>query len=102
MPVSQRIALILLESARTTRLRRPRNVTLVSRDISVHRIPPHVRDDREPPLLSGETGELVALICPSGLSGIFFVRGLDRFLLICPTGLGKNSDFSRVDVRFCL
>src|SRR6478672_8220095 len=34
------------------------------------------------PLLSGETGELVALICP--------------------TGLGKNSDFSRVDVRFCL
>src|SRR5882672_6331237 len=25
------------------------------RDISVHRIPPHVRDDHEPPLLSGET-----------------------------------------------
>src|SRR6202022_875877 len=24
------------------------------------------RDDREPPLLSGETGELIALICPTG------------------------------------
>ena len=33
--------------------------------IRVHRIPPHVRDDREPPLLSGETGELIALICPT-------------------------------------
>src|ERR1700730_3505288 len=33
------------------------------RRIRVHRIPPHVRDDREPPLLSGETGELIALIC---------------------------------------
>jgi hypothetical protein len=35
------------------------------RHIRVHRIPPHVRDDREPPLLSGETGEVVALICPT-------------------------------------
>jgi hypothetical protein len=35
------------------------------RRIRVHRIPPHVRDDREPPLLSGETGELIALICPT-------------------------------------
>ena len=26
------------------------------RDVSVHRIPPRVRDDRDPPLLSGETG----------------------------------------------
>ena len=52
--------------ARTTRLHRPRKATIVSRDIRVHRIPPHVRDDREPPLLSGETGELVALICPTG------------------------------------
>jgi len=33
--------------------------------ISVHRIPPHVRDDRAPPLFSGETGELIALICPT-------------------------------------
>src|SRR6478735_12082063 len=33
-----------------------------SQAIRVHRIPPRVRDDREPPLLPGETGELVALI----------------------------------------
>jgi hypothetical protein len=32
----------------------------------VHRIPPHVRDDREPPLSSGETGGARALICPTG------------------------------------
>ena len=32
--------------------------------ISVHRISPHVRDDREPPLLSGETGGFKSLICP--------------------------------------
>jgi hypothetical protein len=30
--------------------------TLVIRRHRVHRIPPHVRDDREPPLSSGETG----------------------------------------------
>jgi hypothetical protein len=35
------------------------------RDISVNRIPPHVRDDREPPLLSGETGGFKSLICPT-------------------------------------
>jgi hypothetical protein len=35
------------------------------RRIRVHRISPHVRDDRDPPLLSGETGELIALICPT-------------------------------------
>jgi hypothetical protein len=39
--------------------------TLVSRGFRVHRIPPRVRDVRTP-LLSGETGELVALICPTG------------------------------------
>jgi hypothetical protein len=32
----------------------------------VHRIPPHVRDDRDPPLSSGETGGAKALICPTG------------------------------------
>jgi hypothetical protein len=40
-------------------------ITLVSRDISVHRIPPRVRDVRTP-LLSGETRGVVALICPTG------------------------------------
>ena len=32
----------------------------------VHRIPPRVRDDREPPLSSGETRGAKALICPTG------------------------------------
>ena len=32
----------------------------------VHRIPSRVRDDRDTPLLPGETGELVAVICPTG------------------------------------
>ena len=53
------------------------SVTLVNRDVSVHRISPHVRDDREPPLLSGETRGFKPLICPSGglstgLSSLFF------------------------------
>jgi hypothetical protein len=41
-------------------------VTLVSRNFRVHRIPPRVRDDREPPLSSGETRGAKALICPTG------------------------------------
>ena len=41
-------------------------VTLVSRNFRVHRIPPRVRDDREPPLSSGETGESLKVICPTG------------------------------------
>ena len=47
----------------------------------VHRIPSRVRDDsRYAPLAGKGRGELV--------------------VLICPTRLGKNSAFSRVDVRF--
>ena len=37
---------------------------LVCRRLHVHRIPPRVRDDREPPLSSGETRRARALICP--------------------------------------
>jgi hypothetical protein len=33
--------------------------------IRVHRIPPRVRDDRDPPLVTGETGGFVPLICPT-------------------------------------
>jgi hypothetical protein len=43
--------------------------------ISVHRIPPHVRDDREPPLLSGETGEFKSLICPTAKAEYFSLAG---------------------------
>jgi hypothetical protein len=34
-------------------LHRPQRAALVIRRHRVHRIPPHVRDDREPPLSSG-------------------------------------------------
>src|SRR5712671_6579997 len=42
------------------------SVTLVRRDIRVHRIPPHVRDDREAPLIRRETRGVMPLICPTG------------------------------------
>ncbi len=47
---------------------------LVSRALSVHRISTRVRDDRDPPLVSGETGGFVVLICPTTEA------------LICPSG----------------
>jgi hypothetical protein len=45
----------------------------------VHRIPPHVRDDREPPLLSGETGGFKSLICPTAKAEYFYLRGWTDF-----------------------
>ena len=42
----------------------------VLRASRVHRIPPRVRDDRDPPLVTGETRGLVPLICPTPLSRI--------------------------------
>jgi hypothetical protein len=52
----------------------------------VHRIPPRVRDDRDPPLSSGETGRAGSADLPGGLSGLFFQRRLDRLLVICLSG----------------
>src|ERR1700682_5388246 len=46
-------------------------VTLVSRSSRVHRIPPRLRDDRDTPLSSGETGEFVEMICPTGIADYF-------------------------------
>src|SRR6266567_6748410 len=40
----------------------------------VHRIPPHVRDDRDPPLSSGETHGVKSLICPTA-KAIYFCAG---------------------------
>jgi hypothetical protein len=76
--------------------------TFVIRRHRVHRIPPHVRDDREPPLSSGETGEARSLICPDGLSGIFFSKGLDRFWVICPSDCfvaARSRDFARSEAE---
>src|SRR5260221_13860432 len=41
-------------------------LAFVFRKPCVHRIPPRVRDDREPPLSSGETRKARSLICPTG------------------------------------
>ena len=45
----------------------------------VHRISPHVRDDREPPLLSGETRGFKPLICPTSIAEYFLKWGLTGF-----------------------
>jgi hypothetical protein len=68
--------------ARTTRLRRPRNA-LVSRARRVHRVPPRVRDDREPPLVKDETGGFIRLILARPKAEYFLLKG---WTLICPTG----------------
>jgi hypothetical protein len=39
--------------------------SLARRRCRVHRIPSRVRDDRDTPLLTGETGEFVGVICPT-------------------------------------
>ena len=61
---------------------------LVSCTIRVHRIPPRVRDDREPPLVTGETRGVKSLICPTARAEYFCtaswtariaLNGLDNF-----------------------
>ena len=46
----------------------------------VHRISSRVRDDSRSAPRSGETGRVKPVICPTAEGGIFFARGLDRFL----------------------
>src|SRR5579863_8268281 len=52
---------------------RPRRASSL-RAVGVHRIPPHVRDDRETPLRWAGRGELVEMICPTGKAENFFAR----------------------------
>ncbi len=61
--------------ARTTRFRRTLEPRASGVTLSVHRIPPRVRDDRDPPLSSGETGRISGLICHFGKAEYFFQRG---------------------------
>jgi hypothetical protein len=61
-------------------------VTLVSRNFRVHRIPPRVRDDREPPLSSGETGEVKSVICPTAKAEYFSETGWTGFWGDLPVG----------------
>jgi hypothetical protein len=52
---------------------------LVVRRPRVHRIPPRVRDDRDPPLSSGETREVKSLICPGREAEYFLSDGWTAF-----------------------
>jgi len=68
----------------------------------VHCIPPRVRDDRDPPLSSGETGEAKELICPTAKAEYFSRKGLTRFLKIrsdLPGGLFCRSRVARLRLR---
>ncbi len=61
------------------------------RALRVHRIPPRVRDDREPPLVTGETRGIRSADLPDGASRIFLREGMDRLTEldveeICPSG----------------
>jgi hypothetical protein len=56
------------------------------RALRVHRISPHVRDDRDPPLVCRETREVMPLICPTGKRNIFVRRDGQEIHLICPSG----------------
>jgi hypothetical protein len=59
---------------------------LVNSAVRVHRIPPHVRDDRETPLRRDGTARIWKVICATAEGEIFLQRGLDRISLICPSG----------------
>jgi hypothetical protein len=63
--------------------------TIARRRCRVHRIPPRVRDDREPPLW-GRDKRAYKVDFSKRESGIFFASGLDTDLLICPTGSLKT------------
>src|SRR5882757_7086027 len=84
---------------RTTRLRRPLRYHSSALTRLILKRPPHpapnVRDDREAPLLWEQDGGS----CRSDLglrrSKIFFAEGLDRNLVICPSGSGEQ-DAARV------
>src|SRR5438128_11805720 len=76
----------LLPKDLTPAPRRPNHTTspyasgaYVYRAISVHRIPPHVRDDREAPLICRETGGFMRLIWVRTKAEYFSIPALTRF-----------------------
>ena len=52
---------------------------LVLHTLCVHRIPPRVRDDRDPPLVTGETGGIKTVICPTARAEYFCAHGWTDF-----------------------
>ena len=61
------------------------NAALVSRCLCVHRISPHVVTIASAPLIAGD-GRVYASDLLDGATRIFLFRGLDRVLVICPSG----------------
>ena len=61
-------------------------IPLRARRCRVHRIPPRVRDVSRSAPHPGGTGRACNGDLPELLSGIFLLMGLDRILLICPSG----------------
>ena len=55
--------------------------------LRVHRIPPHVRDDREAPFIRRETRGVKSLICPTARAEYFCARGWTDFRSDLPVGL---------------
>jgi hypothetical protein len=53
---------------------------------SVHRNPPHVRDDRETPLMMRRDGREYAGDLVREKTKIFLAKGLDTKSVICPSG----------------
>jgi hypothetical protein len=74
-----------VSGVRTTRFRRTRRATLVSRSSRVHRISPHVRDDRERPSFAVRRAETITDL-PDAESGIFLARALDAISTGLPVG----------------
>jgi hypothetical protein len=78
------------------------SVTLVRRNIGVHRNPPNVRDDGQRPSEQDGMAIDVPLICPSGKAKYFLFQGLTRFLKIrsdLPVGLFCRSQVARLRLR---
>jgi hypothetical protein len=73
--------------------------TLVSRSFRVHRIPPRVRDDRDPPLSSGETRVVKSLICRLREAEYFWREGWTGFWVICPAGCFVAGKIARWRLR---
>ncbi|MCA1452530.1 hypothetical protein I6F35_04765 [Bradyrhizobium sp. BRP22] len=70
---------------------------LVSHTHHVHRISPHVRDDREPPLIRRETRGVKSLICPTTEAECFSRAGWTRQITL--KSLAKFSSSFRGDAQ---
>jgi hypothetical protein len=66
------------------------SVPFVIGTFSVHRIPPRVRDDREPPLKWDGTAAICEVIWVGREQKYFCETGWTRAWLICPSGNARS------------